>query len=256
MRHKKKRKWYLGIFLIVVLISIIYLTSRPRDFLFFEKPLKDLINHIEKTLQIPFTKPVSNNLIDLSLSNEKTAEIENLKSLLELKTILTDFSLIYATTINRNVAYFQELLTIDKGSADGIEKDFAVVTPLGLIGKVEKVSNHFSEVRLLTASEDQFQVSVVVDSQGESYYGVLNQYFIKDQVFMITGIPANAEISINSTVTTSGLGGVFPLGIHIGSVINSHNDTYGITKTIEVKASQDFNDLKYVAVLKTRGEQT
>ena len=199
-------------------------------------------------IQAPFTCN-SDISFDLALSREKDQEIENLKKLLDLKTTLSRFSIVYATSIYRNVDYFNESITLDKGSDDGIAKDMAVVTELGLVGKIDRVMAHSSELKLLTA-QDGMQLSVVVNSSETSFYGVLSEYQRTTDSFLVTGIPATANVQVGDTVTTSGLGGIFPAGIYIGTVSACQNDAFGITKNIQIKANQDFNHLKYVAILK------
>lgn len=255
----KKRKFRRKVIIVVTALVLgisIFISSRERNFLWIEKPIKEVVNGIQKGFQIPFLKMSDKtNLLDLSLSKEKDIELNQLKELLKLNRLLSDFQVVYATTINRNVSLFQELLTIDKGEKEGIQKDMAVVTSSGLIGKVEKTTAHFSEVRLLTASSENYQISVKVNSNENSYFGVLNQYDLKKNVFYITGIPSSASVEVGDTVTTSGIGGIFPSGIYIGKITYCTNDSYGITKILEIEASQDFNDLKYVGVL-TTGDNT
>lgn len=249
---KKIRKKRIGIGLLVVgLLLLFVLSSMNRNLLWIEKPFKELLFGVQKGMNIPLEGFVKKDaMLDLTRSKEREEEIKTLQELLDLKTILTDFEIVYATTINRNVSMFQELLTIDKGASEGIKKDMAVVTENGLIGKIDKVTDHFSEVKLLTSlSEDRYQVSVMVEGD-EKYFGVLNQYQLDTNTFYITGIPTSAKVKEGSVVTTSGLGGIFPSGIYVGTVKEAKEDSYGISKQISVVAKQNFHDIKYLAVLK------
>ena len=58
------------------------------------------------------------------------------------------------------------------------------------------------------------------------------------------------NVKEGDVVTTSGLGGMFPRGIYIGEVKKVTNDKYGLSKTLGVKTTQDFNNIHYVTVLK------
>ncbi len=246
-RKKKFKKEILIILLFGGMIALVFYFAMDRSYFFWERPLKEVSNNIGSFLEEPF-KTKQTNLLDLPLSDEKEREIKDLKKLLDLKSTLSSFAIIYATTIYRNVDYFNEVITIDKGESSGVRPDMAVVTSSGLVGKVEKVTPTSSEVRLLTTSKGM-QISVSILSQENTYYGILSSYDYSKNSFYITGIPASSPIDEGSTVTTSGLGGVFPSGLFIGTVTNTVNDSYGITKTIEVKSEANFNDLKYVAIL-------
>ena len=57
-------------------------------------------------------------------------------------------------------------------------------------------------------------------------------------------------IQVGDVVTTSGLGGMFPRGIYIGTVEKIESDKYGLSKTLGVKTTQNFNNIHYVTVLK------
>ncbi len=240
---KRKFKYILGILLLLVGGFLLY---QRRDYFFLESTFKDFFNGVEEGLEAPFRQ--DGKEIDLSLSREKEEELTSLKSLLELKTILSRFDLVYATSIYRNVAYFNDTITLDKGEKEGINEQSAVVTSLGLVGRIDKVMEHSSVMKLLTTDEGM-QLSVVIHGKTEDYYGVLSTYDRETGLFLVTGIPSSAEIEEKSEVVTSGLGGVFPSGIYVGFVESSKNDSFGITKNIKVRSKQDFNDIKYVAIL-------
>ena len=61
-----------------------------------------------------------------------------------------------------------------------------------------------------------------------------------------------SDILENDVVLTSGMGGMFPRGIYIGTVSKVKNDKYNISKTLYIKSDQDFNNIHYVTVLKEK----
>ena len=65
----------------------------------------------------------------------------------------------------------------------------------------------------------------------------------------ISGIDRSIDAKKGDLVTTSGLGGVFPGGIFVGTVEKSQNDKYDLSKTIYIKTNQDFDAIHYVTVL-------
>lgn len=187
-----------------------------------------------------------------AMVKEKSVQIKELEGLLELKNNLSDYTSIASTVMSRNVGYWYDTLTIDKGSSDEIQEGMAVVTNYGLIGKIIKTTNHFSTVKLITSVNESFQISVKIEIGEEYLYGLLSNY--KDSYFIISGISDNREIPKNSKVTTTGLDNIFPSGILIGYTEKEEKDNFDLARTIYVAPSHSIDDIHYVSVLKRRDE--
>ena len=80
-------------------------------------------------------------------------------------------------------------------------------------------------------------------------------YNYKNNYLEVEGISNTESVSIGDYVYTSGLGGIFPSGILIGTVEEITTDEYDLAKIINVKLSANFDNINYVAILK-RKEQT
>lgn len=158
-----------------------------------------------------------------------------------------------ATVTSRNVLYWYNTITIDKGSTNGIEEGMAVVNASGLIGRTTNVTAFTSDVKLITTNDTNNKISVTVFSNGNKLNGVINGYDYDDRTLTVEGISNTESVAVDDLVYTSGLGGVFPSGILIGKVKNIKTDSYDLAKIIEVTISADFNDLNFVAVLKRKG---
>ena len=274
---KRNKKIYIIIGIILLVGIMVFVTAKSdregKKLNFFEKAIKDSVNFVEKILYAPidFVK----DKIDLqkekdriykkykNIEKEKIKkesykaridelnnEINELKDLLDLNNITSDYTMINATVINRNVNYWHNTLTIDKGSHDGIEEGYAVVVNEGLIGKVVGVSEFTSSVKLLTSDEISNKISIKINKEGKSIYGLLASYDNKNNTYIIEGISDIDELEIGSYVTTTGLSELFPSGILIGTIKKVTYDKYELTKVVEVTPSVDFNDITYVSVLK------
>ena len=127
-----------------------------------------------------------------------------------------------------------------------------VVNSYGLIGKVTSVTTFTSDVRLLTTNDSNNKISVLISSENNNYYGVINGYDYNNRTLTVEGISNTEIISKDSYVYTSGLGGVFPRGILIGKVESETGDEYDLAKIIKVKPIADFDDINYVAILKRK----
>ena len=175
--------------------------------------------------------------------------------MLHLNKTLSEQSYLNATVINRNIDYWYNSMTIDKGSKNGVEKGMAVVTSEGLIGKIEKTTNFNSTIKLITADDTNNRISVKIKTKGKYVYGLMSGYDAKKGLFIVDGISDSTEIEKNSIVTTTGLADTFPSGIILGKVDSISSDNFDLAKTVNVKSDIDFNGISYVTILKRENKK-
>lgn len=181
-----------------------------------------------------------------------SSEIETLKKQLELNTVLSDMAYKNATIIHRNIGYWYNEVTIDKGSKDGIEKGMAVINYNGLVGTVVKTSNLSSTVKLLSNENMSDKISVKL-KVGDTYvYGLIYSYDAKTNTYTVQGISENVDIPSGTTVVTTGMGNDFPSGLLVGTVTKVTTDHFDLSKVAEVKSSVDFDSLDYLTILKRK----
>lgn len=260
-KKKKQHKNKLVIILpIVIVIALILSLTLNRKYTFIESVLKDTTSFVNRLFVYPITMFNSEKNIDqtksyiiqknVNASLEK--EIEELKKMLDLNKTLTEYSIENATILSRNKSYWFNTMTIDKGKKDGIKKDMAVVTKDGLIGKITKVSNYSSEIKLITSDDINYKVSVAIKNDKNENYAILNGYDKKTGLLKVIDVDNTTKVNKGDVILTSGLGGVFPSGIYIGTVEKIESDKYNLSKTLYIKTAQDFNNIHYVTVLKEK----
>ncbi len=188
-------------------------------------------------------------------NRELSKELDEMKTLLELNNTLAEESYLNATVINRNIGYFYNTLTIDKGKNSGIDVNMAVVTNKGLIGKITKVSGTTSVVKLLTANDSNNKISVKITVDDKDVYGLLSSYDEKNNVYLVEGISENIEIKEQSLVTTTGFSQYFPSGVYIGKVKGVTKDNFDLAQLVEVKSDVDFASINFVTVLKREAKK-
>lgn len=213
-----------------------------------------------KVIMYPFTalnKEKNHNqsesyLIQKNVNESLEKEIEELKKALELNKTLTEYDIVNATILSRNRSYWFNNITIDKGKKEGIKEGMAVITKNGLIGKISKTSNHSSEIKLITSDDVNYKVSVAIKTNDSDNYAILNGYDKKTGLLKVTGVDKTTNVAKDDQVVTSGLGGLFPGGIYVGTVEKIESDKYNLSKTLYIKTAQDFNNVHYVTVLKEK----
>lgn len=183
------------------------------------------------------------------LSEEKDRLIKEMEELHDFETH-ADFKKIYADVIARDPSTWSNMITLNKGSKQGIETDMAVISSKGLIGKVVEVYDEYCKVKLLTTETKDISVSVNVELKEGTTAGILESYDANTRRYRVQIFDDHAKIEKGMKVVTSGNGGVFPPGILIGKVYSMEEmyDTKGFIVTLT--PSVDFNDFDYVAILK------
>ena len=195
------------------------------------------------------TTTIKNNL--LSLENmqlrENEAEVERLRSLLDYKQAQNDqYVLEAARVIARSPNNWYKTLTIDKGTASGIDMNMPVINPNGLVGKVVSVSSNSSQIWLMTDRE--MAVGAILQETRETK-GIVEGLGDNGQLRMIN-IPYYSPVSEGEKVISSGLSEIYPPGIQIGVIKDIKKDVNGLVLSATVEPSVDFDQLEEVLVIK------
>ena len=279
MYRKKQKEKRNKIIIICVLIFclitgfIINVVMTDRNLTIFEKTIKDSVLTVQKILAFPIDF-VSNKISENNEKNkmyEKYIELENqvkenekykveneelkkqlsdMKELLNINDTIAEYTYLNANVINRNLDYWNDTITINKGEHDGITKDMPVVIGTNLIGKVISTTTFNSTVRLITATDVVDKISVKIKNGDDYIYGILNGYNKESDTYTIEGISQNAKIENGSIVTTTGMGDIFPAGIVIGKITGINTDTFDLSNVLEMKSDVNFDNINYVTVLR------
>ena len=261
--------------IMIVLAILSYVLKRKEKLNVVESFLKDTVVSVENVVFYPFRYVVNifdsyrelknikeeYDVLKTSLNRIESVETENvelrkqlesLQSELNIEYSLTDYEYLNATVTSRNIGYWYNTITINKGSNSGIEEEMPVINAYGLIGKVINTTAVTSTVRLLSTSDTNNKISVSIVSEGEKLYGLINGYNYENSTLQVEGISNTKTVRVGDIVYTSGLGGVFPSGILIGKVESITTDSYDLSKIINVTPSASFDNINYVSVLKRK----
>jgi rod shape-determining protein MreC len=175
------------------------------------------------------------------------AEVDRLRALVNASNSV-DFPLVTSLVISNGVSNFENVITIDRGSADGIAVDMPVVTggTVGarLVGRVAEVTDHAATVTLITDREAATAARLV----GTRQAGLLEGQ--GDADMRMTFLNEDVAVAPGAVVETNGYqNGLYPPGITIGEVSRFVPATSTTESFVTVRPAVDFTTLDYVAVV-------
>ncbi|MBR3011585.1 MAG: rod shape-determining protein MreC [Prevotella sp.] len=159
--------------------------------------------------------------------------------------LLANYKLIPAKVVTNETNKRDNLITIDKGAADGIKKDMGVVSGTGVVGIVYMTSPHYSIVIPVLSS--QSNISCTIEKRG--YFGYLHWNGGPSSLAYVDDIPRHAKFRRGDNIVTSGYSSIFPEGIMVGKVGYVFNSADGLSYRVQVHLSTDFGRLRDVCVI-------
>lgn len=178
---------------------------------------------------------------------EYVAENIRLQEMLNYKHAAVQFDLMPAKVIGRESSTWTSVISINRGSSDGIKTNMPVVTEKGLVGVITDVSPVASRVQLLLDS--RFSVGTLVQRPESRVAGIVQGNPSDAMLPQMINIPRNSDIIVGDTIVTSGFGGVFPKGLMVGSVATVKNDNGGLLEIAYINTAVDFQKLEDVMII-------
>ena len=189
-----------------------------------------------------------NSELEQSLRELEIIKSENntLKEYVNLKEKYNEFQTVPAYVINKDISNYNDKIIINVGSKDGVEINMPVISEKGLVGHIISVTESTAKVETIIDTASTISCVITTSRDMLIARGTLNS----SSTLKATYIPTNATILEGDKIETSGLGGIYPKGIHIGTikqVVNTKNitDRYAIIET-----AVNFEKLETVLVIK------
>ena len=260
MRENKKTGIIGIIITVIILIIIVSITNiRVEKWSYVGNILGNVVMPVQSGLTYLKNKIAGNdnyfiNVNELKneneqLKNEKTqleasvreleiikAENATLKEYVNLKDKYSEYSTKPAYVIERDFSNYSKIIVINIGKNDGIDVNMTVISEKGLVGHVISVTDTTAKVQTIIDTSNAVSSSILK--------GSWNETFLKS-----TSIPTDSTIIEGDLVETSGIGGIYPKGIYIGTikrVVSTKNitDRYAF-----VEPAVDFSKLETVLVI-------
>ena len=271
MKREKKQKLrqlrpyiLFGVTLTAILILIVSTVGRQQELNTPQKLTLDLVGRgqlILKTVSNVFTGTWGKYVALWDVREENKAlrkELNTLKSvtgeyreamatnvrlskLLRLKDSLPPPT-ITAQIIGRDPSLWFRTVIIDQGRKDGVEKGMPVITAEGIVGQILDTSLNFSKV--LLANDPNSAIDVII--QKNRSQGIIKGV---GDAYELLYILKNADVEKGDVVVTSGMGGIFPKGLPVGTVSWIMKSKRGMFQKIKITPAADFSKLEYLIVV-------
>lgn len=178
------------------------------------------------------------------LENIKT-ENETLKEYLNLTEKFNQYETIPGYVVNRDISNYSRTIVINIGKRDGVEKNMTVISDKGLVGHIVSVDDNTSKVQTIVDSGSS--VSSLMSTSRDSIIckGTLENSWSLKAMY----IPTDTTIIQGDSIETSGIGGIYPKGIHIGTVEKVINTNNNIDRYAIIRTAVDFEKLETVLVV-------
>lgn len=254
---------------IIILILLIFLTNvDTTDLSYFES----LSNKMSNPIQIAFTN-IKNKLqgnstffetMDaLRAENERLesensklseqliqfevlqAENETLKEKMNLTEKYSNYTTVAADVINKDISNYGSTIVLNVGTKNGINKGMTVIADKGLVGYVISTTDSTSKVKVITDPASTVSCNISTTEESVICKGTLEN----SQELRVTYIPLNTDLIVGDSVETSGVGGVYVKGIHIGTITEIITTTNVTDRYAIVQTAVDFSKLNTVLVI-------
>ena len=179
--------------------------------------------------------------------NGKPKTVDEVRSIRQ--QVPAEFKIYPAKVVSNSLDKLDNLITIDKGSADGIRKDMGVVSGNGIVGVVYMVGRHYSVV--IPVLNNHSNISCTI--RGRGYFGYLRWTGGDPQIAYVEDIPRHARFALGMSVVTSGYSSIFPPGLMVGKILHVFNSPNGLSYRLQIKLATDFGRLRDVCVVDNSG---
>lgn len=250
-----------GLFLFYVLLSIIAFVFTFRQKVYhksvMDKSSTQLSGFVDERVSAAtqFINLKDDNLVLLKENAGLRMELEKLKNersefdtvrgpVSNLKFHQT-YSFIPVEIINNSVMKDHNMITINKGSRQGVKKGMGLISGNGVIGYVYKTTENYSRV-MSTLNKN---TKITAQIKNNQYFGTLSWDGKDPRFAQLYEIPKYSEVSVGDTIETDGKSGVIPGGVMLGVVSEAFIDEMTGQMNIQVKLKEDFARLRYAQVV-------
>jgi len=268
----RNRKFQIAILVIVlIIISLISLNrfssinlvknivSIPVTFI--QKEVKDISDNVSSFFAsirdysdvIGENKQLKKKLSILEEKSAKTSNIEEenkrLRDALVLKEHFANFNFVSANVLSINPSNYKYEFTVDVGSIDNVKIDNPVIASNNaLLGRVYQTD--LTSAKIIPITDELSGVSGWISREGGGNVTIRGSINLKQYgLCIVENIPQDTKIVVGDVVETSGLGGIYPKGIIVGTIVEIFNSDSQVNRYAYLKPLVDMKILSEVYIL-------
>ncbi|MCM2278228.1 MAG: rod shape-determining protein MreC [Oligoflexia bacterium] len=267
IKYLKEYRFYIILFafILIPVIAIDTSTRAPRDYRIYDRmivwmtsPVQTLISwtldrlasgfhnyvYLLNTRQENLALVEENRRLLSSIASLRETEQENIR-LRKLLQFDEQFKLesVVARVIAKDVSTEFRALRINRGESSGLQRNMAVVTNEGIVGRILRTTRNTADV--VTVLDLNSAVDAI-DERSRAR-GVIEG--LTDETCQLRYTLRTDDIQPGDSLVSSGLGGIFPKGIPVGTVSKVNRKPFGISQEVEIRPSVDFSKLEEVLVI-------
>lgn len=191
------------------------------------------------------------SIVKQGLRDSEAAEKENreLRHALGMREKNASYVFESAEIVAKNADSWTRSFTINKGSSAGIEIDNCVITSEGMVGFISEVGVSWATV---TAITDTTMEAAAIASRTRDVASAEGDFeLMSEGKFRLSYLARDTQVLPGDVVETSGVGGLFPKGIVLGTVSEVKNESHGVSKYAVVEPAVDLDHINHVLVIKS-----
>ena len=156
-----------------------------------------------------------------------------------------NYHTISASVINSTLHKSANLMTIDRGEADGVRPEMGVVCSRGVVGVVYMTSQHYAIVMPLL----NVNCKISCRLKDSEYFGTLEWQRGDSRTTYATGFPRHTKVKRGNIIETNGYSDIFPPGLPVGKVEKIDDSEDGMSYRLKVKLFTNFATLRDVSII-------
>jgi rod shape-determining protein MreC len=192
--------------------------------------------------QLAQTKSDQSRVVELETENR------HLSDLLDLKDVLGGGDAVGANVIGSDANSLAHTLMLGQGSSAGVKPGMAVLSFRGVVGKIIATSAHASRVLLI----DDHNAALDAFDQRTRTRGIVAG--IVDDGLTMKYVDRSQEVRPSDVIVTSGLDGIFPRGLLVGTIKTVKGEGPGMFLNVSISPAVDFRSLEQVLIIKQMPE--
>lgn len=267
---KNKKNTIIGI--IITSLILIFLVSvsnmRIEKISQIGNPFTSFVNSIQNSLVYLKNKIAGNdaffiNVEQMKSENEKLkkensqlqqslrefeivkAENATLKEYVNLTDKYNEYNTHPADVIQLDISNYSKTIIINAGKKDGVDVNMTVISDKGLVGHVISVTDNTAKVQTIIDTSNAVTSTISTTRDSIAVRGVIDS----NNELKATFIPTDATVLEGDSVETSGIGGIYPKGIHIGTIKKVFNTKNITNRYAIIETAVDFSKLETVLVI-------